>query len=247
MLGTLSMKKINDKSLSIPPYISTAWTNINTLHVKMVDGKSILFVLLQNGTTIEVPNLEAPAFKDIFEAHEKFLNSETDHPTNPKNKPKINKDSDLSLSFGFPFKLNGISGIENIGSFLHHNGDLKDSPKLPPEIVAKISAITKSLGMNPDELNIPKAEPHCNCPYCQVARALSHPSKQKEKEDGEEEIVTEKDLSFREWDIKQTGDKLYEVTNPLDHNEHYQVYLGTPIGCTCGEKNCEHIRAVLSS
>ena len=35
--------------------------------------------------------------------------------------------------------------------------------------------------------------------------------------------------------------------DPLDPNEHYNVFLGTPLGCTCGEKDCEHIRAVLST
>ena len=40
---------------------------------------------------------------------------------------------------------------------------------------------------------------------------------------------------------------LIVVTNPLDANEHYNVFLGDPIGCTCGQKNCEHIRAVLNS
>ena len=62
-----------------------------------------------------------------------------------------------------------------------------------------------------------------------------------------EEEITEDDLKFRNWDIRQTADKLYAVTNPLDENEHYSVFLGTPLGCTCGEKNCEHIRAVLNS
>ncbi|NGX33463.1 MAG: hypothetical protein K1060chlam4_01531, partial [Candidatus Anoxychlamydiales bacterium] len=40
---------------------------------------------------------------------------------------------------------------------------------------------------------------------------------------------------------------LYRVTNPLDENEHYSVFLKDPIGCTCGKKNCEHVKAVLNS
>jgi hypothetical protein len=35
--------------------------------------------------------------------------------------------------------------------------------------------------------------------------------------------------------------------NPLDHKEHYNVFLGDPIGCSCGNNNCEHIQAVLKS
>ena len=62
-----------------------------------------------------------------------------------------------------------------------------------------------------------------------------------------EEIVSDEDLAFRDWEIKQTTDEKYQVTNPLDANEQYNVFLGNPLGCTCGEKNCEHIRAVLST
>lgn len=239
------MKKINDKSLNIPPYISTAWNNINTLHMKEIEGQLLLVVILQNGTIIEVPNLETSVVKEIFEAHERFIDTETESSANPKKQIETVKDSDLSFSFGFPFKLNGVDGIENITSFLHHNGDLSNSPNLPSEILSKITAITKTLGMNFDELNMSKPEPHCNCPYCQVARVIVSPQNKETKE--EEEHVTDKDLFFREWEIKQEGEKLYRVTNLLDKAEHYQVYLGTPLGCTCGKKNCEHIRTVLSS
>ena len=241
------MKKINDKSLSISPYISTAWSNINTLHMKHVEGKSLLLVILQNGTVIEVPNLEKSAIKEIFEAHEKHIDMETESPLDSKKEIESAKNPDLSFSFGFPFKFNGGDGIENIASFLHHNGDLKNSPNLPPEILAKITAITKTLGMNFDELNMPKPEPHCNCPYCQVSSVITNPQQKANKEEEEQEVVTDSDLTFREWDIKQEGEKLYRVTNILDKTEHYQVYLGSPLGCTCGKKNCEHIRIVLSS
>jgi hypothetical protein len=78
--------------------------------------------------------------------------------------------------------------------------------------------------------------------HCQIAKALHG-----ELPEEQEEEVTDEDLKFRLWDIDQTGDKLYVVTNPLDSKEYYNVFLGDPIGCTCGEKNCEHIRAVLNS
>ena len=68
-----------------------------------------------------------------------------------------------------------------------------------------------------------------------------------ENKEREEEIVSDEDLKFKTWDIVQTGEKLYDVTNPLDTKEQYHVYLGEPVGCTCGEQYCEHIRAVLSS
>ena len=63
----------------------------------------------------------------------------------------------------------------------------------------------------------------------------------------QEEEVSREDLQFREWDIEQTSEKVYVVTNPLDKEEKYQIHLGKPIGCTCGSAHCDHIRAVLES
>ena len=94
-----------------------------------------------------------------------------------------------------------------------------------------------------DRKTLPKAEPHCNCTYCQITRTLSH-AQQEEEQDEE---VTEEDLRFRSWDIEQKGDQLFTVTNPLDKAETYQVFLGHPVGCTCGKKKCAHIEAVLRS
>lgn len=239
------MKKINDKILSIPPYVSTSWSNINTLHMKEIEGKPVLVVVLHNGTMIEVPHLEPSVVEQVFAAHGKFLEQETEQPSSDSLKHfEPNRDSsDVSFSFGLPFKLNGNEGIENLGAFLQHNPDQGDAPNLPPEIITKITSITKALGMDMEQMSIPKAEPHCNCVYCQIARAMQNGEQELE----EEEPVSDEDLSFRDWEIKQEGDELYLVTNPLDKEEHYQVFLGNPVGCTCGQKNCEHIRMVLSS
>ncbi len=62
-----------------------------------------------------------------------------------------------------------------------------------------------------------------------------------------DEDVSEEELKFKMWDIEEIDETLFKVTNPLDANEHYNVYLGNPIGCTCGKKNCEHIKAVLNT
>jgi hypothetical protein len=66
-------------------------------------------------------------------------------------------------------------------------------------------------------------------------------------EEEQEEMVSDEELKFRSWDVVQTGEKLYLVCNPIDSKEHYNVYLGEPIGCTCGQTHCEHIRAVLNT
>lgn len=241
------MKKINSKLLSIPPYISTSWKNINTLHIKQLDGKQVLVIVLHNGTLIEIPGLESALIEQIFEAHSKYVEQDTKEPQVESLKTfEPNKEKDVSFSFGLPFPTGGVEAAENMGSFLEHNPAQANAPEMPADVLKKISTITKALGMDMEQMNIPKPEPHCNCPYCQLARAIQGDGSDQQEETPEEE-VSEDDLRFRDWDIKQEGDKLYIVSNPLDKDEHYQVFLGNPVGCTCGQKNCEHIRTVLNS
>lgn len=217
--------KINNKILSIPPYISTSWKNINSL---LVDQSGQLIILLHTNAKIIIPHLDSSIINVIFDAHAKYVEVEE------KQKPKTD---------GFPLPLKiGSDGIESVGSAMQHNPDQATSPDLPEEILSKISGIVKVMGIEDPEL-LPKAEPNCNCVHCQIARAIRGIKKGEEVE----EEISEEDLKFRLWDIKQTGEKLYLVTNPLDKKEEYSVFLGEPIGCTCGSKNCEHIRAVLNS
>ena len=236
------MKKINRKILSIPPYVSTSWKNINTLYVKKIDEKSVLVIVLHNGTVIDIPGLSCELIEQVFTAHTNYVEQESKElQVKPKKDPKN------TVSFGIPFQMSGGESMDNMSSFLQHNPKQSNTSEMPPEMIQKITSITKALGMDMKQIDIPQAEPHCNCPYCQIARAIQPGNDQSKKEREEEEEVTEDDLRFRDWDIKQEGDKLYIVTNPLNKEEHYQVFLGTPVGCTCGQKNCEHIRTVLNS
>ena len=243
------MKKINHKILSIPPYVSTSWKNINTLHMKEIDGSPVLIIVLHNGTVIDIPNLDSELIEQVFTAHTNYVEQDSKELQVESLKqyepPKgVNENS---FSFGIPFQMSGAEGMDNVSSFLQHNPEQADAPQMPPEVIQKITTITKALGMDMEQMSIPKAEPHCNCPYCQIARAIQNGNEETVDEKEIEEVVTEDDLRFRDWDIKQEGDKLYIVTNPLNTEEHYQVFLGNPVGCTCGEKNCEHVRTVLNS
>ncbi len=201
--------KITPTILSIPPYLSTTWNNIAALRI---ESGSTLVVTLQNGTEVEVPNLEQGYLDAVFEAHTRYGGVQ---------------DSNVLLR----------PDIGSLTSALQHNPEQANLPPLPPEMLQKVGEMAKAMGLD-DASVLPKAEPHCNCPYCQVVRAFFSL---------EEEEVNEEDLHFRDWDIEQSGDKLYSITNPLDQNEHYNVFLGEPLGCTCGQKNCEHIRAVLNT
>lgn len=217
--------KITPNILSIPPYLSTSWDNILSMHAQKQDAALQLTVILKDGTKTAVPNLDEASVRAIFEAH-------THYAENPKNQPETSLMS-------FPLKLDG-SLVEHFASSLQHNQELANLPPLPEEVLKKITAFAQSMGTE-DFSALSKPEPHCNCVYCQVARALTG------LEEEEEELVLDEDLRFKEWEIEQTSEKLYSLTNPLDTAEHYNVFLGNPIGCTCGKKNCEHIRAVLST
>lgn len=227
--------KITPKIFSVPPYLSTTWKNISSLHVKEEGGAFRLVVVMHDGPVVEIPGLGRSDIHTIFEAHARFAeaDSEEQHPVK----------TEESLSFTLPFMKDGKQLSESFGASAQHNPDQSDLPPLPEAVLKKISAIAQAFGA--DTLpNFPKAEPDCNCMYCQVMRAVQ----------GEnvlpaeiEEEVTAEDLKFRNWEVRQTADKLYIVTNPIDQNENYSVYLGEPIGCTCGSKSCEHVRAVLST
>lgn len=217
---------INQKILSIPPHLSVSWKQIASIHK---EGSSLV-VLLSTGSRIDVPNLAENIIEQIFNMHAQVLQLEQEPQTTP----------------GMPLKF-GFEGMENFGNMMQHSSEQSDSPDLPSEMLGKISNLAKALGMQDTNLELPEAEPHCNCPFCQIAKAMANATDQIQESEEQEEPVSEEDLHFRDWDISQEADKLYIVKNPLDTEEHYQVFLGAPVGCTCGDKNCEHIRAVLNS
>jgi hypothetical protein len=221
--------KITASILSIPPYLSTTWKNISSLHVREERNSFTLIVLMQNRVQIEVPNLAKETIDEIFEAHARAAEEQTN--------PQLPSPIDGPFSFSLPIKSEGP--IDSLGFAMQHNPENANLEPIPPQILNKITLIARAFGLD-DSSALPNPEPDCNCVYCQVARALMG-------EDAPAEEVKDADLTFRDWEIKEVSDKLYTVTNPLDANEHYNVFLGTPLGCTCGSKNCEHIRAVLKT
>jgi hypothetical protein len=229
--------KITSKILSIPPYISTAWRNIASL--QMVDAS--LIISLVNDAKIEIPHLKPEMLEAIFAAHAAFIDDESASQKTSVNMPPALPQDPL-FGLGFPIK---ISPGDNLGAVLQHNSEQAHMPDLPPEVLEKITSIAKTIGIEEGTL-LPKPEPHCNCVHCQIAKAIQQGADALEEIEKEEEVSAE-DLKFRLWDIEQSSDKLYIVSNPCDQEEHYQVYLGEPIGCTCGQKHCEHVRAVLNT
>jgi hypothetical protein len=110
---------------------------------------------------------------------------------------------------------------------------------LPAEIIEKLANILKMVLPQVMEALTPPVV-GCSCPFCQIAGHLF------QKADQEEEVKPE-EISFRDWQVIPTGEKLYSVESPIDPLEKYTVFLGEPIGCTCGIDRCEHVLAVLKS
>jgi len=243
--------KINENILSIPPHISTSWKNIKAIHMK----GSLLLVTLIDGETISVPELTPEVIETVFVSHAKYLEDEVsmDSFSNSHGATEhlFSQIASESSEADSPFRL-GINNIEGITAAMQHNPAQANAPDLPSEMLTKIISIAKIV--SPDEtMGIPKAEPHCNCFHCQIARAI-HQGLEEEHQDlrtnsteGEEEEVADEELTFCQWEINQSGNKLYTVVNRLDTKEKYNVYLGNPVGCTCGKEGCEHILAVLKS
>lgn len=219
--------KITDKILSLPPYISTAWKNIVSIHVETRSYGHVLLIELITGSKVEVPNIDPKIMEQVFAMHAQVIEEEG------KNNPVATQ----TFAFPLPFPIEGLTSV------LQHNPEQADTPPLPPEILEKIQSLK---GILPEDMTQQKAEPHCNCPYCQITRAMTGVEAAPAPALIEEE-VSAADLTFRTWDIKQESEQLYSVTNPLDTAQHYNVFLGEPVGCTCGHKNCEHIQAVLRS
>jgi hypothetical protein len=238
--------KINDKILSIPPYISTSWTHIAALHMK----GSLLAITLTDGDTINISGLPTETIEIIFNYHAAYLEKENFNmnaaslPRQPKN-DLFNGLFDQTGESGVKLVLGSIDGL---GAAMQHNPTQADAPDLPAELLQKISAITKLI-VPLDESFSPKAEPFCNCFHCQIARVINpQPAVAAINEEAvDHEEVKDEDLQFQQWAIIQTGDRLFSVTNRLDTHEKYNVYLGNPVGCTCGKQGCAHIVAVLKS
>lgn len=220
--------KITHKILSIPPYISTSWTYVAALKME----QDVLVITLTSQEVIRIPHLPKDCIHQIFEAHALHM-EQTSLPASPLKPTEEN-------TFRF-----GINLGDGMSTIMQHNPEQSDAPDLPPEILERIAMIAKMV--SPEEMTlISKAVSNCNCMYCQLARAVCGNQEEPSLQTADEEDpVSEEDLNFCQWHILSKGNNLYTVTNKLDEHESYTVFLGEPVGCTCGRTGCEHVLAVL--
>ncbi len=233
--------KITDKILSLPPYISTSWERVIALHMKGTE----LIITLKEAPAVSVDGLSPEVIEQIFSAHASFLEQEASRGVTPRR-------ADIDVG---PIRM-AFGAIDAAHQMLQHNPMQRDLPPLPQEAVEKIGRLASMIPAE-DIRAMPLPEEDCRCLYCQMAGILrgklemqelslkhQEPNAQPDEEIKDEEIKDE-ELHFEQWDIQAVGEKLYLVTNKLEASEQYRVYLGNPIGCTCGKPNCEHLVAVL--
>ena len=238
--------KITDKIISIPPYISTSWEKVSSMYKQ----EEKLIICLKDGSQVAIPSLSEEVITQLFTNHATYLEQ---HPVEQKpvqnivSGPLANPLANMEQFMQMPLKI-VFGTLESALQALQHNPNQRNLPPLPPEIMAKVSAIARMIPQE-DIQAMPAPEQNCMCMYCQIIRSLkgdqvtettAHP-----QQANEEEAVSDEELRFEEWDITSTGDKMYLVTNKLDPSEQYTVFLGDPVGCTCGKPHCEHIVAVL--
>lgn len=249
--------KINDQLICISPYISATWDQISFLQSEEEENHRFALILhLSDGKLIRIPNLDVAIIEIAFAAHLKFLEQSTKHsspavPVTSLSEPLktlngmiqqitgLSAEQIANLPIRFGIALPNMEGVEVA---FQHNQAQAHLPDMPAEVLEKILNTAQMLAGG-DLQAFPKPEPHCNCMHCQVGRVIH----QVPKEPPADESVSDTDLAFRDWEIEQQAENLYSVTHPLEPKEKYSVFLGTPVGCTCGEADCEHIKAVLRS
>lgn len=236
--------KITDILISIPPYISTTWDNVVSLHTE----QGSLVIQLKNSPSVIIPDLPDNVIDQIFQTHSTYLET---HPQLPSKQAPIVSFEQL---FTLPLNLNLRKG-ELFGAMLQHDPAHRDLPPIPEEVAQKLAPIAEMVSEEALASMSP-AESGCNCMYCQIYRILGRKFIEKEhlhplEEEGEpvhdHELRFQTDHIEQEWAVTHLKDKLYKVARKDDPQEQYTVFLGDPIGCTCGKSNCEHIIAVLRS
>lgn len=239
--------KITPKGLSIPPYVSTHWSKIQSLHLK---GHA-LCVSLQNGESLLIPNLPQEILQQIFQAHALFLDQELPSPLPAPLHGMEHLQSVFEQMTESSIRL-AIGSLDGMEMITQHNPADRDAPDLPAELLQKVRGILDFIPPG-KSLQIPQADPSCNCFHCQITRSLSTPQRHSlshESLDLTLEQVKDEELLFEQWDVCQMDTEQFTVTNKLNPDETYQVFLGEPVRCTCGKQEkagCDHILAALRS
>jgi len=113
--------KITPRILSIPPYLSTTWKNISSLHVKPEGKLFTLVVVLETQVQVEIPGLNQDTIDEIFEAHAKSENIDEASKNSPLDSP---------FSFSLPIGKDDEGGLADLSASMEHNPAQANLPEL---------------------------------------------------------------------------------------------------------------------
>lgn len=172
---------INKHMLSIPPFISTSWKDIDLL---LSDGQTTLNVYLKNGTVVKISNLLKDDLNLIFKVHQDILLSPS-QPTIP------------SLIDPLLFSLSG--------PLLEHDPDLHDASPLPDEVKIKLKSLLEGMPKL-EKIKLPQIHQDCNCPFCQIMGLIQDEATNDEEIVKDEDLLfsTWKQEAFSDHLIKLT-------------------------------------------
>ncbi|MFZ4098935.1 MAG: hypothetical protein ACOYKZ_01225 [Chlamydiia bacterium] len=224
---------ITRRALHLPPYISTSWQHVVSLHMEQDEEEGpILVVTLVNGTQILVPALEEPVVRQIFAVHAKVLEAEqsTQEPSIAQVMTKRTPTEVVA---------------DELETMMEHTPSQADAPPLPRDLLDRVQQLGKLMGAD-FVVTLPQPEPGCNCCHCQVHRALHHGLAQQAASASAPPV--DEQASGSDWTIQsEEGSTAFHVIRGSDESVSYLVTLGESISCSCGQPGCEHIRAVLMS
>ena len=204
--------KISRKVLCIPPYLSISWDQIAYMQAffPQDSDQGEMHITCKDAKTIVIPLLSPKEIHTIFACHARFL--EEPYLSTP------------SISF------------DMISSPLHlceHDPAQQNAPDLPGELLQQFSRLSTVLDASILSV-IPKPEPHCNCPCCQISRVIHAPT-------------SSHYAPQATWNIYPIDQNSYKVSHTEQQDISFLVSLSPNVHCSCGSHTCEHIRMVLRS
>lgn len=228
--------KITATTLSIPPYITANWDSISVIHMEEIEEEIILVITLITEDRVEVPGLSIDQIEEIQRKFSEFMNANNKKEMASEHSNQIV--SVISDMFQQLFQEMREGPVSVIKIPVTHTPSQANLPQLSPETLNNIVKIIQSIGISESNLvNSEDCIDKCRCLYCQ---ACSHVRDKLGKSD-----VKNDDISFdTEWNISQVSEFAFNVQSKEFPDEVFKVSL-KPVQCSCGQKNCEHIKVVL--
>lgn len=235
--------KINSNVISIPPYITTSWENVNVINVEIdKDKKKILIISLESGDQIKIPELSDEDIHNVTSSFESFIEKTSNEQNFVDHNSMISGLTEVFQQFINDGKTSQATmsqspGIGVVKVPLGHSALHSNMPIFDPESLRNIIKTIKAIGEGRNLFEKGEYQECCNCIYCQACKFL-----QEEKTENE---LKEENLEFASsWNVEEVNSNEYLVSNK-ENNSTFNVKLEPSVACSCGSNKCEHIRIVL--